>query len=292
MIGNGIEVTVIMPTVADIARRETIARALGSIIAQEGVAVVPLVVVNGNRFDRELLAQLKARKDLRFHYREEPGLVGALRTGRELVDTPFYSFLDDDDEYLPHALRSRMAVMRSREDVDVVVGNGYRMRDGKRSASAWNIEEAKIDPIKALLANNWLTSCGGLYRSARIGPEYFSDIPSYAEWTYLAYKLCLTRTLAFLNYPGYIINFTPGSLSGTTAYGMSQVNVLRQVLQLSMPPGIRSLVRAKYGAALHDMAAYHLAVGNRRRAWACHLSSLCQPRGARYAAYTRRLIGF
>lgn len=284
-------ISVIIPTLAETRRSTSLLRAIDSILSQEGVHATPLVVVNGNRFDPSLVERLEKLQGIRLHMEATGGLINALVVGRRLVETPYFAFLDDDDEYLPHALRARLDAMLSDECPDVVVSNGYRFDGEVRSASAKNISDARRDPFRALLDNNWLTSCGGLYRTARIDPEFFADATKYAEWTYLAFKICLTHRIAFLDNPCYVINDTEGSLSKSVNYNAALAGIMERVLELPLPPHARRAVKRKYGSALHDLSTYCLAAKERKKAWQCHLKSLCQPGGLRYVLYSRKFFG-
>jgi glycosyltransferase involved in cell wall biosynthesis len=285
---NGI--SVIIPTLAEGKRTDSLLRAIDSVRSQEGVKAVPVIVVNGNRFDPSLVERLGHLKGITMHMEPLGGVINARVVGRRLVETPYYSFLDDDDELLPHALRSRLDSMLVDERIDVVVSNGYRFDGSARSISAHNIADAKKDPFLALLDNNWLTSCGGLYRTARIDAAFFADSTEYAEWTYLAFKLSLSHRITFLNKPGYVINDTAGSLSKSLNYSSALAHVFERVLDLPLPPSARSAVKRKYGSALHDLSNYCLDAKEPKKALQYHLKSLCQPGGMRFLLYSRRFL--
>lgn len=61
---------------------------------------------------------------------EEGSLPRALIAGRRTVATPFYSFLDDDDELLPVAIDLRLAPLLADPAVDIVASNGYQPKRG------------------------------------------------------------------------------------------------------------------------------------------------------------------
>ena len=284
-------IAVIVCTLAEARRRNAIFRALQSIRSQRCVNVIPIIVANGNRFDPSLLAELKARSDLRFSYIEQGSLPAAMQHGRAMVDTPFFCFLDDDDEYLPDGLHGRVVPMLANEEVDGVVGSGYRFDARTRSSSGWKGGPATSDEaLRMLLTDNWLTSCSGLYRSGRVDTHFFADIPPYVEWTYLAYKLCTTRKIEFVSLPGHLIHDSEASASKSRTYQTAQAAGLRQVLHLPMPSEIRMRLREKYGSALHVIADHYRRDGRFGTAWGFHLKSLMQPGGLRYLPYTRKLF--
>lgn len=285
-------VTVVIPTLAETKRAEGLRRAVASVLAQEGCVARPLLVVNGDRFDPALVEEWKAHPEVRLHYESIGSAPLASKIGRSLVNTDFFAFLDDDDEYLPHALVARLSALRTDSRLAVVVGNGYRYEGKARLASAWNLREAAHNPFAALLANNWLTSCGGLYRSSLVDETFFADTPAYMEWTYLAYKLCVNYEIGFVDNPGYIIHDTPDSLSKSLDYGRAYLAVLTRILELPLPTDAHRALRGKYGAALHDLSASCLNQGERWQAFIYHCRSLLQPEGLRFLLYGRRFLGF
>ena len=82
-------------------RASLIHRVLESLLSQEDVHVVPIVVVNGPHRDASLLRELRRNARVRVLDLEEPSLPGALRAGRAAVDTEWFSALDDDDAASP-----------------------------------------------------------------------------------------------------------------------------------------------------------------------------------------------
>lgn len=285
-------ITVVIPTLAEAKRAEGLRRAVASVLAQEGCVARPLLIVNGNRFDPMVVEEWRAHPGVRVHYEPIGSLPRAFRIGRSLVDTEFFAFLDDDDEYLSHALHVRLHALQADPRLAAVIGNGYRYENGVRLASAWNLCEAARDPFAALLVNNWLTSCGGLYRSSLVDETFFTDTPAYMEWTYLAYKLCVNYRIDFVDTQGYIIHDTPGSLSKSVDYGHAHLSVLVRILELPLPAEARRALRGKYGAALHDLSASCLNQGKRWQAFIYHCRSLLQPEGLRFLLYGRRFLGF
>jgi hypothetical protein len=61
----------------------------------------------------------------------------------------------------------------------------------------------RLTPLRALKVQNWLASCGGLYRSRSVSIEYFDEEATYFEWTLLAYKLASKLKMAFVDVPAY-----------------------------------------------------------------------------------------
>ena len=284
-------ITAIIPTLCEAVRRDRLLRAIDSLLDQDGVSVELIVVVNGDRYDPALLEELRKRMDLHLHCLREPNVAAARRAGRELVDTEFFCFLDDDDVYLPRALQKRLAPRLGDPSVDAVVSNGYRASNGTEELACPELAAAERDPVASLVSFNWLASCAGLYRTSSIPPELFEPQARYLEWTTLAYRLALTKRIAFIHEPTYGIHESPDSVSKSEAYRRAGPEALKKILSFEMDAGVRRNLRCKYVDNLHALSEYYRERGGFRLAWAYHVRSLAHPTGFfRYLAYTRKLL--
>lgn len=272
------------------ARQVSLSRAIESALSQTSVAVELIVLVNGNRYDPELLDRLRADARLRVVYQEEGSLPAALRHARTLVTGEYFTFVDDDDEYLPNALRIRLEPMLTNLTLDVVATNGYRAApDDVRYIG--NADAINRDPLAAMIDQNWLASCGGLFRSSAIHAEYFDGKTKYFEWTLLAYRILFAgHKVLFLDAPTYRINDSPGSLSKSLEYRRASAGFIEYLLTLHPPRRIAYALKRKLSAAQHDLSSQLLKSGDRKNAWRFHLKSLSGPGAWRYLIYTRRLL--
>jgi glycosyltransferase involved in cell wall biosynthesis len=283
-------VSVIIPTTCERRRWEALERAIGEVLAQEGVAAQVIAVVNGNRYDRDCFEALKRKDRVTVLYRSTGSAPLAQAAGREAVSTPFFAFLDDDDEYLPGALATRLAPLLADPALDFVVTDGYRACGGCNELAVGDQGAIAADPLAALCERNWMASCGGLFRSSSVTPDYFADPAPYMEWTYLAFRLAGRLAMRWLDTPTYRINDSPASLSKSDAYLHSELDILRRVLTLPLPAQARRAVRRKIGRVSHGFAEQSRCHGSLARAWRLHLDSLVQPGGWRYLAYSRKLV--
>lgn len=285
-------VDAIIATTCELRRWDSLLHAIRSLQMQNEVAVNVHVVVNGNRFDLKCLDMLKAMTGVHTYYQAEGNLALALCLGRSLVRSEFFCFLDDDDEYLPGAMRTRLEPMLQDASVDFVASNGLR-RIGDVDTLIYDpasCERAHHTPLKALSTNNWLASCGGMFRTRTVEPHYFEANIKYFEWTVLAYRLANDLRSAFVNHTTFRVNDTSHSMSKTSSKHEAELKALRSVLTLNLPDDVRYSVREKFGRAAHNEAEQARMSGDRRSAWRHHLASLVSPRGWRYLAYTRKLI--
>jgi glycosyltransferase involved in cell wall biosynthesis len=106
------EVTVVIPT-RD--RRSLLLRTLRSALAQEGVTLEIVVVDDGSADDTP--GAVEALGDERIHLvrHERPhGVAGARNAGIAAASGEWVAFLDDDDLWAPHKLRTQLAVAAER----------------------------------------------------------------------------------------------------------------------------------------------------------------------------------
>jgi len=217
----------------------------------------------------------------------EADLPSAIHKGRVAVKTDYFSFLDDDDAYLPDALASRIEALET-AGADFAVSNGL---DASGKAYISDIRAVETDPLKALIRSNWLASCGGLYRSATISADFFANLTKYLEWTTLAFRLIMAgKKLCFVNHPGFLISDTEGSASKQRSMEamLSAIAVFEDMFT-RVPPNNRSSLAGKGAAVYHSTSHYCLQSGDLGQAWRMHVSSI-RMGGWRYLAYTRHLL--
>jgi glycosyltransferase involved in cell wall biosynthesis len=286
---NDHSLSVIIPSLAAGSRAQSIHRAIDSILGQQNVRAIPIVVVNGTRHDPTVLHWLGARRDLRM-ISIEGGLVEARSTGRNAVDTPFFAFLDDDDELLPNSVAIRLKPLLEQNSVDVVVSNGFRETESGIIVTNPEIEQCQRDPLRALLDSCWLNSNGGLYRTETVGPEFFVNLPPILEWTYLALQLSASRSIHFLDVQTFLTHNTPQSLSKSKRFLLEEPLVLQRILNLPLPEDLRAGFRRKYANALHKVSMQYLEDDDFRPAWKYHMQSALTRGGWRYLSYTRHIV--
>jgi hypothetical protein len=284
------DVSIVVPTMATRERAASLFRALDSVVSQDGVRGLPLVVVNGGAASPEVLAHLRRRPDIRLTTLAEASLPHALRVGRARVDTPYFAVLDDDDTLLPGALRTRLDLLES-TGADVAVTNGFEVGHGRRDLNLADFARAQADPLRALLVDHWLPPCAGAFRTDTVVASFFEDIPPYREWTYLALRFALALRIRFAAQPTFVYaTDTPHALSRSKAYCMAGPAALQRMLALGLPADVRRALRVRLASALHSAAALELEDGNYRAAWWWHCKSCVQPSGWHYLLYTRKLL--
>jgi hypothetical protein len=249
-----------------------------------------LVVANGPRVDERALRAIEEMPRTRVARLAEGNVARAQHFGRTQVRTPFFSFLDDDDEYLPGAIETRARILHDDPKVDVVATNGYtEMRDGEHPLVS-HPDCVGADPLRALIEVNWLCSCAGMFRASRVPETFFDGETRYFEWTLIAYRIAATRRVRFLDAFTYRIHSSQGSASKSTAYFAALPGVLEAIASLDLPADVRRAVRARIGHAEHVLSAHYLETGNWQLAVRHHLRSLVRRGGLRFLPYSRRLL--
>lgn len=282
-------VSTIIATMAAPERAELVRRAVLSVRRSSALPVAIIVVVNGNRADPELLAWLRAQHDVQLEILARPSLPNALLRGRELVRTPYFSTLDDDDEYLGNAIDLRLEAIRD-SGADVVVTNGFRYCSGTMGRSYDTLEKVPANPLEELFRTTWLHNGNALYRSESVGAAFFANHHAYAEWTWLAFNLALRgKRIAVLETPTFIYYDTPGSLSKSAAYRDAYMSLYRRMLDANPPPAVVRHIKRRIQAGWHDLSCHALDQGRRLEALRCHLYSLAAG-GLRYFSFGRRLL--
>lgn len=264
-------------------------RAIASIRSASRHPVAIIVIVNGTRSEPDVLEWLRAQPDVQLDIMPEPSLPHALLRGRQLVKTPFFSTLDDDDEYLEGAIDLRLAVLEEAR-ADLVVCNGYKRRNGIDRLVYPTLSRVPSNPLEELFTLVWLQSCNALYRTERVSEAFFADYHPYAEWSWLGYNLALQgRLIAFTDLPTYVCHDTPGSLSKSTAYRTAYMSLYDKMLTLAPSRAVARQIRRRIQAAWHDQSCQALDEGKHLEAWRCHLLSLVAG-GLRYLTYSRYLL--
>lgn len=284
-------ITTIIPTMASKARAASLKRAITSIRVASKQPVAIIVVVNGTRSDPEACAWLADQPDVRLEFDAKPSAANAMLRGRELVATPFFTSLDDDDEFTPGALDLRLAAMQSDTCPDIVVCNGLR-RDSTGDTLCYDdLPSVPAAPLPALFRMPWLSSCNSLYRTASIDAHFFRNFHSFAEWTWLAYQFGVAgKKIAVIDTPTFVCNDTAGSLSKSNEYEMAYLSLYERMLSLAPPAPVADLIRRRIGSFWHDQSVTALRGGQRLDALRHHVRSLRQPGGLRYLGYSRYLI--
>lgn len=284
--------TVIIPTLALMERADCMRRAIDS-LREDPEAPLIAIVVNGGRFDSMLVDELSSEPGVEVYQIDTPSLPAALLEGRRRVKTPYFGFLDDDDQYIAGTISARLEILQNKPDVDVVVSNGFRQIAGTDKLAFRFSDKLSKDPLKELFSGNWLASCGGLFRANTVPEAFFEDIPSYLEWTWLAFRLGVSdKKFAFFDTPTFRIYDTEGSASKSDSYTLNQAEILQRMLAMTVRQDIQCILKRRISQAWHNVSALHLKNGDIDAAWRAHWRSVSHMSGWKYMPYIRHLIAY
>jgi glycosyltransferase involved in cell wall biosynthesis len=276
-------VSVIMPTLARSARAPLLRRALRSVLDQDGVRPIPIVVLNGPQPDPELAAELRSRRDLRLVQLDQADLPAALRAGRAVVDTSWFAELDDDDLLLPEAFVRRLAFASAHPGCDAVVSNGIARGSAGDAPILSDVHGIRRDPFGALAQRTWLSPGGALFRTDAIGLALFDGMPRFLEWTYLALRIARGHQLAFLDEPTFVHHpGRPDSLWASPSCTRALPEALERILGLELPAPLHRSFAARRASAFHAAADEALQRGALGEAWGAPQRSRRGPAGWGY----------
>lgn len=288
---NNSKITVIIPTTAEWKRFDAIKRAVESIRKSSVEKVLIIASVNGNKFHLEVCEWLKAQPDVIYIYNDIGSAPLAHIRGRELVKTPYFSFLDDDDEYLKHALDIRLKILEENQNVSLVVTNGYSVTKNVQNIHYKNMCNVNEDQFYALYQENWLHNCNHLFRTADIKIELFKNHVQYLEWTWLAFKISIAGLkVVAMDEKTFLYYDTEDSLSKSDAYNGTFPKLAKKMLAMSPPKNIKSQITYKLAEHFHFYSVQLLKSGNVTMSLKYHLKSIFQYRGFKYLLYTRYII--
>lgn len=288
---NNPAVTIIIPTRGLRERAASLAAAIESARSQCDVRTTVLVVLNGPRRDASVECALRSDPRVTLVVRETASLPAALAAGRALVETPWFAALDDDDLLVPNALAMRVRALVRYPDYAAVVTNGWRRTGDRDTLHVAPHENVSADPVRAMLAHNWLLPGSWLCCTSRVGTDVFEAMPEYLECTYLGLRLASEHRMLWLDTPTVIYSVgSPGAESSSRAYVLGQVAALRRIIALPLPDDVRRTLRARIGGAYHAAAHHERETGSLGEAWRWHVRCLLAPSGWRHAPFMRHLV--
>lgn len=271
-------VSVIIPT-RD--RALSLPRALDSACAQEGL---------GRRFELEVIVVDDASSDPtaevigrypRVHYIRFParrGAAAAYNAGLRASRGEYISFLDDDDEWLPHKLHVQVPLLDGHPDVGVVYGQSLVRFGGRETLRPGTAEAPSGRVFLPMLLNNFCGhhACllGRREAFERAGP-FDESLASYEDYDM---SLRLAFCTRFLFAPGVVdvYNLSPGGLWLTRAANGDGADDAARVIEkaLRMLPDSAAYAAVRRGARARIALATAYRIRDPGQAWAKALAAL------------------
>lgn len=286
-----LSVAVIIPTMCTSARADLLERAIDSVFFNKELLIQVIVVVNGDKFDKDLVHKLMNDDRLLILKQVAANVSMARLFGLSHSNSEYFCFLDDDDEFLPNGLMLRASYLHGHPEIDVVVTNGI-MHQGDSSVPFINEDEYKDINVEFALSHmNWFASPASMFRAKSVDREFFNFNLKYFEWTYLLLLLVENkRKIQYVAHKTFIkYENNKDSVSKSIEYAKAYPDFLLSLGVIKLPSKIRKILDKKYINALHGLSEIYLHEGNRKDAWLTHLKCI-KKGGWSYLLYTRHLI--
>jgi glycosyltransferase involved in cell wall biosynthesis len=231
--------TLVTAIIATHNRAHCLPRALDSIYAQEGLGSLyelEVIVVDDGSTDSpsEIIHRYHNLRCIRLP--ERRGVSAAMNEGLRASRGSYITFLDDDDEWLPHKLRVQVPLLDAHPEVGVVFGQSLR-RFGEKQWLTPDLARARSGQVfLAMLVDNF---CGHhasilVRRSAFDSAGGFDEtLLSYEDWDV---SLRLAFHVNFLFHPGAVdvYNLSPNGLWLSRAASGSGGDDARRVLEKNL----------------------------------------------------------
>ena len=247
---------------------------------------------NGSDYDRDVIAWTRAQPNTECVVLDGPDKGMATFVGRALVASDYFAYLDDDDELLDGALERRAQIMRDRPDLDCVATNGYYVQGTTTRLMFEHTKELRQRGyVQSLLdAQNWLASCGGLFRTATVKMSYFKNLPPHREWTVIAFRVASSLNVQFEDVPTFRVHSSPGSQSKQDSYVDASIVIYDELKRCTNDARQRQLIRYGQGAAYRSMCSHYRMRRNFPAAWRAYGRAICSVGGWRYLPYIVLLL--
>lgn len=123
-----LQVSVIIPTYN---RKDRLAKALASVLAQEGAVFEAIVVDDGSTDGTGAMVE-KDFPSVQYFYQANQGPSAARNRGIERARGPWIAFLDSDDEWLPGKLKTQLEFFEQNPEYRIHQTEEIWVRNGKR----------------------------------------------------------------------------------------------------------------------------------------------------------------
>jgi glycosyltransferase involved in cell wall biosynthesis len=279
-------------------RAHCLPRALDSIYAQEGLGSLyelEVIVVDDASTDStpEVIHRYPNLTCIRLL--EKRGISAAMNEGLRASRGSYITFLDDDDEWLPHKLRVQVPLIEAHPEVGVVYGQSLK-RFGEEEWLIPDLSRARSGQIfLAMLMDNF---CGhhasmlvrrGAFDSAG---GFDESMLSYEDWDV---SLRLAFHVEFLFNPGAVdvYNLSPNGLWLSRAASGTGADDARRVLEknLRLLPDSAEYLEFKRKARLRLELDTSIRIADPLRAWASVTAALREFPGALGDDWPKKVMG-
>lgn len=164
-------ISVIIPT---FNRAAVLLRAIDSVLKQQYKNFELIIIDDGSTDGTEILLKTFIENGVLKYFRQEnSGVSSARNCGAKMAKGEWLSFLDSDDEWLPHKLQVQIDFLKTNPNFSIVYGQEIWIRNGKRvnprlihqKFGGWIFDkcvlQCLIAPSSVLLQKNLFIQMGG-----------------------------------------------------------------------------------------------------------------------------------
>lgn len=196
-------ISVIIPTYN---RASVLFRAIDSVLAQTYKNYELLIVDDGSNDEtHELLLPLINLEKIKYFKHQNRGVSAARNVGVQNANGELITFLDSDDEWLPHKLQQQLNFIAQNPQIQIVYGEELWIRNGKRvnqkaihKKSGGHIfpacvQQCLIAPSSVMLFKNLFHQMGGFDERFMVCEDYdlWLKISSLMEIGFIANPLII-----------------------------------------------------------------------------------------------------
>jgi glycosyltransferase involved in cell wall biosynthesis len=141
--------------------------AIRSALAQTFTDFELIVVDDGSKDGTAEIAKELARQDRRILIVQQAnrGLAGARNSALRAARGEYFALLDSDDLWAPEFLERQVGILRSRQDVDIVTGNGWYLGGPKHGQIARPYPDPRPDPdLASIIGDEWSVFIMSVFR--------------------------------------------------------------------------------------------------------------------------------
>jgi glycosyltransferase involved in cell wall biosynthesis len=147
-----------------------VGRAIESVLRQT-YTNYEIILVDNNSTDNtiEVLYEFEKKfpNTIKVFQEYTKGAPAARNKGLSEAKGEWLQFLDSDDELLPDKLRHQINLTTD-ANVDLIVGNCFKLRDGEIQQKEWIVRAITTNPWKALIKSRLGNTCNNLWRKEAV----------------------------------------------------------------------------------------------------------------------------
>ncbi|MFC6874608.1 glycosyltransferase family 2 protein [Halobellus marinus] len=220
------EVSVVLPTYN---RRETIGRALKSVLSQEFSDLECIIIDGGSDDGTYKTVRSIADNRVRYVYTQSPRSPAIARNlGIDLASGKYIAFIDSDDVWMPMKLSCQVGHLKEMKEPAAVASSFHRVTENYARRIIADPSLSGLETYKELLRDNFITtSTLVLHRDVATQLGGFDESLSALEDWELALRISKSYEFKFIDLPLCVVPVQTDSISVDRE---TQAGALKQIL--------------------------------------------------------------